>query len=32
MSGKYKKALAYKAKGADIEIIDPTTFFEMLEL
>lgn len=30
MSGKHKKALEYKAKGADIEIIDADTFFEML--
>lgn len=30
MSGKHRKALEYKAKGADIEIIDADTFFEML--
>lgn len=30
MSRKHKKALEYKSKGADIEIIDAETFFEML--
>lgn len=29
-SGKHEKALKYKAKGTDIEIIDGDTFFEML--
>lgn len=32
MSDKHRKALGYKAKGADIEIIDAETFFEILEL
>lgn len=30
MSEKHKKALEYKAKGVDIEIIDTDTFFEIL--
>ncbi len=30
MSSKHKKALEYKAGGADIEIVDADTFFEML--
>ncbi len=30
MSSKHRKALEYKARGVDIEIIDTDTFFEML--
>lgn len=30
MSDKHRKALDYKAKGADIEIIDTDTFFDIL--
>lgn len=32
MSDKHRKGLEYKAQGADIEIIDADTFFEMLGL